>query len=103
MKETTETQLATLSAHFSKLEQFCGRPKEGQTIGEIFRKLQESIASLGKGSPSGRRELLEDLQVRVSTWLEVWPRLGKDIDFRNAVAREARIWSKKLAEAAKRP
>ena len=40
---------------------------------------------------------LTNLATALKTWQEVWPRLGREQDFRLAVVREARLWSKRLA------
>jgi hypothetical protein len=45
-----------------------------------------------------RRALLAHVQTAAQTWREVWPRLGGQREFRHAVAREARLWSKRLLE-----
>ena len=42
------------------------------------------------------RALLDDVAQRLQVWQDVWPRLGKDAGFRQAVAREARLWAAKL-------
>ena len=43
-----------------------------------------------------------DLQQRLTVWRDVWPRLGKDPQFRAAVAREAHRWSAALLQQAQR-
>ncbi len=39
---------------------------------------------------------LTTLATALQTWQQVWPRLGREQDFRLAVAREARLWAKRL-------
>ena len=93
--------IETLSSDFSKLEALCARSKSGEVeplLKEMARFMERSLA--GESSKS-IQELLSDLQVRVATWRDVWPRLGKDPQFRNAVARESHAWSQKLLKLAK--
>ncbi|MBI3321102.1 MAG: hypothetical protein HYZ91_02405 [Candidatus Omnitrophica bacterium] len=45
---------------------------------------------------------LANVKTVLETWRQVWPRLGQDEEFRLAVAREARLWSKRLASLARR-
>ncbi len=49
----------------------------------------------------GQRALFVNLQTALSTWQQVWPRLGGQGEFRAAVAREAEQWAKKLTGLAK--
>jgi len=39
---------------------------------------------------------LAQVQTAADTWQKVWPRLGSQREFRQAVAREARLWSQRL-------
>lgn len=43
------------------------------------------------------QQLLKNLTVVFETWQQVWPRLGVQREFRLAVAREARLWAKRLS------
>ena len=40
--------------------------------------------------------LLPNLKTALETWQRVWPRLGRQREFRQAVAREAGLWSRHL-------
>lgn len=42
------------------------------------------------------RTVLTNVQTALETWRTVWPRLGAQKEFRQAVAREAALWSRKL-------
>jgi len=44
-----------------------------------------------------RKRLLTDVQTALQTWQEVWPRLGRQPEFRLAVAREARGWATRFS------
>ena len=52
-------------------------------------------------SAGASRSTVADLQQRLKVWLDVWPRLGKDPQFRAAVAREARHWASQCARGNK--
>ena len=47
------------------------------------------------------KQILSQVETATQTWQQVWSRLGVDREFRLAVAREARLWAKRLAEHAK--
>lgn len=48
------------------------------------------------------KELLPNLVTALQTWRTVWQHLGRQQDFRLAVAREARQWSTRIGELAQR-
>ncbi len=75
---------------------------EGQARDEALRALftqaQVLCQQAADHAPSAElRQLLTNVQAALTTWHQVWPRLGTQRDFRLAVAREARLWSKKLS------
>ena len=61
---------------------------------EQARCLAERLASEAGAAKS--EQLAKHLQTVAETWHRVWPRLGRQRDFRLAVAREARRWSQEL-------
>ena len=65
----------------------------------------EEAAACCQAATEGRgdevRALLTNLTTALQTWREVWPRMGKQSEFRLAVAREAGLWSKRLQEHAR--
>lgn len=56
---------------------------------------QAAASAAAKAKPD-----LVNLQQALTTWETVWPRLGSQQEFRQAVAREARLWAKRLADRA---
>ena len=54
-------------------------------------------AAAGERAEDAQR-LLTNVKTALETWQRVWPRLGHDREFRLAVAREARLWAKRLSE-----
>jgi hypothetical protein len=58
--------------------------------------------AVGTARAHALKPLLAQVETAARTWQQVWPRLGGDREFRLAVAREARLWAKRLAEEAAR-
>lgn len=46
------------------------------------------------------RTVLTNVQTALETWQTVWPRLSRQREFRQAVAREANLWARKLGALA---
>ena len=88
-----------LAIYFSKLSSFCYDNKPG--IETLLQSIQNDIGSFAKENSPKERELFKDLHERVSTWSQVWGRLGKEADFRNAVGRQAHAWFVKLSKLPK--
>ena len=63
---------------------------------EETRALCEQAA--GRAGSGALNALLANVSTALRTWQDVWPRLGTQRDFRVAVAREARLWAKRLSE-----
>lgn len=51
-------------------------------------------------APAGVTSLAANLSTALDAWESVWPRLGQRAEFRQAVIREATMWSKRLAALA---
>ncbi len=94
-------EIENLTFNFSRLSELCFHLKEAAGIPKHLEHLKAFIELLTKGASPKDQELLSDLQQRVSTWHQVWERLGKEVDFRNAVGREAHAWSVKLLKLSK--
>ena len=67
---------------------------------ELFERMEDARraceAAAARAESSDMRDLLINVQSALRTWREVWPRLGTEQPFRLAVAREARLWAKRL-------
>lgn len=78
-----------------------GDIEAGRSEAALCQHLQRAHTLCGAAAAgerdAARRELLAHLQTALSTWQQVWPRLGGQQPFRLAVAREARLWAKRLA------
>ena len=100
LQDSLEKQIGNLASDFLRLEEACRHPKDA--VNDLLQEIEYCIGwSVGTAGPVKTKGILEDLQTRVATWRLVWPRLGKDPQFRNAVAREAHAWSQKLLKLVK--
>lgn len=70
-----------------------------QTLAQTAAACEEAAAA--QRTPQ-TRQLLTNLQTALQTWQQVWSRLGAQQEFRLAMAREARLWSKRLSDQQKR-
>lgn len=61
---------------------------------EVRRACDAAAAQVGSAE---LRQWLVDVQTALRTWQEVWPRLSGQPPFRQAVAREARLWARRFA------
>lgn len=67
-----------------------------QIIGLMTDTWQQCGVGARDGATADAISLLSNLQTALTTWQEVWPRLGARKEFRQAVGREAAMWSKRL-------
>ena len=65
---------------------------------DAFERTGRLCAQLAVQEQAEVKQLLTNVQQALQTWQEVWPRLGTSGEFRAAVAREARQWSKRFSE-----
>jgi|GEM_PF-4107249 len=70
--------------------------RQEDTVARHLQATPTLCRALAPQQPQDRQALLEDLAHRLEVWASVWPRLGQDPGFRQAVAREARLWATKL-------
>lgn len=55
----------------------------------VSQRIAQALAAAGREQ--------ERLRTVLETWQQVWPRLGRQPEFRGAVVREARRWAEQLA------
>ena len=101
LQDPLPTQIGNLASDFSRLEWVCTHPQETDHCEDLFREMKYFTEWMSSGAPLALQEVLADIQIRVAMWDRVWSRLGKEIHFRNAVAREAHTWSVKLLKLSK--
>ncbi len=68
------------------------------TVMEVFAQARASCEEAAAQEVSADLKLqLAHLRTVLETWQQVWPRLATQDEFRLALAREARLWSQRLA------
>lgn len=76
------------------------RKADAQVLG-MLRQAESACAASGDGIGPDRRTALAQLAAALEAWRTVWPRLGKDPEFRAAVVRECGTWARRLRALAK--
>lgn len=99
-----ETAVVTsIAASFAEIASRIEGHAGDEPLRDVFTHTQALCQqAAGRAPSSDLRQLLTNVQAALTTWHQVWPRLGAQRDFRAAVAREARLWSKKLSEGTRR-
>ena len=90
--------MSTLAERFTAIAEWIDQGRDDAGLPPLLaqaRVLCEQAAASAKAVPE-----LANLQQALTTWETVWPRLGVQPEFRQAVAREARLWAKRLADCA---
>ena len=94
------SNLAEVAAHFAGIASGIEAATAQADVMALMEDA-ERFCSQATLSQSGElKELLSNLVTALHTWQAVWPRLGKQQEFRLAVAREARQWSARIGELA---
>jgi len=78
-----------------------GREPDADLLERFQRTESLCKRAVAENAPAELNSLLPKLQAALQTWQEVWPRLGTQREFRQAVAREADLWSRRLTALAK--
>ena len=93
-----------LEAQFQRIADAIEQRQPNQLVTEAFRAAQALCAEVTVHEPdAAARTLLTNVQTALETWQAVWPRLGAQQEFRQAVAREAGLWARKLGQAYQHP
>lgn len=91
---------STVADFFSTLAESVERNHSKEIILEAINRTEASCRHLAAHADSAQtRKLCANIQTALNTWKAVWPRLGQQPEFRLAVAREARLWSRRFEEA----
>ena len=97
MRNPVDPSLEQLAAWLTAVASSSEAHHPDATVVELLGKIQSSCERAAvSGASDEQRQRLTQVQAATQTWQQVWPRLGAQRDFRLAVAREARIWSKRL-------
>lgn len=89
-----------LEAQFQRIADAIEQRQSDRLVTETFETARTLCAEAVAHAPAGAsRTLLTNVQTALETWHTVWPRLGAQKEFRQAVAREAALWARKLGQA----
>lgn len=95
--------VTSIAASFAEIAAQIEGQAQDAALRASFTQAQVLCQQAADHAPSAElKQLLTNVQAALTTWHQVWPRLGTQRDFRLAVAREARLWSKKLSEGPRR-
>jgi len=93
--------LTRLEAQFGRIAAAIEARQSDRVVTEALQDTQAVCAEAAScARPSQVRTLLTNVQTALETWQSVWPRLSTQKEFRQAVAREAHLWARKLGELA---
>lgn len=89
--------LPALSEAFLHLSAEIEKHATEQASIKLMKQLLGNCQKLEEAEKSKAiQSLLAQVKQVLETWLQVWPRLAPQNDFRLAVAREARAWANRL-------
>lgn len=103
MSESLHGRLGEIAKSLEAVATGIGERRGESALLERLRQTQqwcEQVAAHQRGG--GPQELVTRLGTVLQAWRDVWPRLGRQLEFRQAVAREARLWSQRVSELAHR-
>ena len=90
-------QLRRIASSFAQIASCVSQRASTAKLTAVLEETQQ-LCERGTAGPSSDevKTLLPNLQTALETWQEVWPRLGQQGEFRQAVVREATLWSRRL-------
>lgn len=69
-------------------------------VAGLLQQAHQACEQAGAQAVGDTKAYLVNVQMALQTWQHVWPRLGDQPEFRQAIGREARLWAKRLTELA---
>ena len=100
MPESAAQGCTDAAARFAQIEAAIDGGRATAAMRVLFDETRHSCETLarhrGPAAP-----VAKNLVTAVAAWRDVWPRLGREADFRLAVAREAKRWAVELEALAK--
>ena len=91
--------MTTVADHFAAIAERVERRQADDGVPQLFAQTRTLCERTAATSSAEMQRALSQVQQALETWATVWPRLGAQPEFRLAVAREARLWSKRFAQA----
>ena len=94
---------AALEAQFQHIADAIEQRQSDRLVTETLETARVLCAeTAAHASDAAVRTLFTNVRTALETWQAVWPRLGAQKAFRQAVAREAGLWARKLGELSPR-
>ena len=94
---------AALETQFQRIADAIEQRVSDRLVTETLETAQALCAEATAHAPdAAARTLFTNVHTALETWQAVWPRLGAQKEFRQAVAREAGLWARKLGELSPR-
>ena len=101
-REGLSRQAEQIAEHFSRIAAGITTQQPNAELTELLKRTEALCAWATPDRGTGElHALLRNLQTALQTWQQVWPRLSGQREFRQAVGREAGLWSKRLTALAK--
>ena len=97
-----EIHLVEAALHFTRIASSVETGKPESSIMALMDETERLCHHAAVIHGDEAKELLPCLVTMLQTWRTVWQRMAGQQDFRLAVAREARVWSARVAELATR-
>ena len=92
-----------LETQFQRIADAVEQRQSDRVVTEALKAAHALCAeAAAQAQGAAARTLFTNVQTALETWQTVWPRLGRQREFRQAVTREAGLWSRKLGELATR-
>jgi len=92
-----------IAEHFAAIATCIEEDRPDAFLMEVLAQTQALCEEAIAHEPrADAKTLAGNVQLAVRTWQQVWPRLGSQGPFRQAVVREARMWSKRFLEGTAR-
>ena len=96
MRDPHPQRLAQIAEGFTSIASCVEHRKPDAALMKALEETRTLCAWVAPESSGTIRTLLTNVQTALSTWQQVWPRMGSQREFRQAVAREANLWSRRL-------
>ena len=96
LREPVAARLDRLSADFAAIASWIAERRPEAALSTMFTDTETRCRWTADTSAEPVRSLLINLTQPLQTWRQVWSRLGEQPEFRQAVIREAELWSRRL-------
>ena len=93
----SQQQLSRIASNFAEIASCVTKGAPAAKVTDVLEQTRALCERAVVGDDAADiTSLLPNLRTALETWQQVWPRLGKQKEFRQAVAREADLWSRRL-------